>query len=91
MAQAKRSHLYFGNYPIQDSRNPGLGVPALKSNLLPPSMVGTTYPRAVQEPTWDALHRVYTPTTPPTHTQQALVIMLGLTGNRHNCPAPLDV
>ena len=35
IAQAKRSHLYFGNYAIQDSRNLGLGVPALKSNLLP--------------------------------------------------------
>ena len=58
-------------------------------------------PRALQEPTADALlaqlrlqAHEYTSTYNPLlpHTQQALlVIMLGLTGNRHNCPAPLDV
>ena len=76
-AQAKRSQLYFGNYAIQDSRNLGLGVPALKSNLLP----ALNGPHSTQCVQWrDAVHKHEHTYNPSPHTQQALVIMLGLTG-----------
>ena len=73
IAQAKRSHLYFGNYAIQDSRNLGLSVPALKSNLLPGLNGPHMYVRAVRR----CSEYTYNPSP---HTQQAEVIMLGLTG-----------
>ena len=100
IAQAKRSHLYFGNYAIQDSRNLGLGVPALKSNLLPAPMarahipnVRAHTPRAQMPCTVvPSSGRVHLPSAYNSpYPAQALVIMLGLTGNRHNCPAPRDV